>query len=118
MFNQQCQSAEVKTKTRQESCAITKMSVRCTIRQYAHGLKLESPSAKHYPYQHKSNIYSAKKANFNSKGLHFATGQTHQNLLCMCSVRYCSIGHMHLGEVAVQQQPPQQEYWVSSHFKN
>ena len=27
----------------QESCAIAKMSTRCTIRQYAHGLKLESP---------------------------------------------------------------------------
>ena len=27
----------------QESCAIAKMSVRCTIRQYAHGLLLESP---------------------------------------------------------------------------
>jgi len=28
---------------RQESYAIAKMSARCTIRQYAHGLKLESP---------------------------------------------------------------------------
>ena len=27
----------------QKSCAIAKMSARCTIRQYAHGLKLESP---------------------------------------------------------------------------
>jgi len=27
----------------QESCAIAKMSARCTIRQCAHGLKLESP---------------------------------------------------------------------------
>ena len=27
----------------QESCAVAKMSARCTIRQYAHGLKLESP---------------------------------------------------------------------------
>ena len=26
-----------------KSCAIAKMSARCTIRQYAHGLKLESP---------------------------------------------------------------------------
>jgi len=28
---------------KQESCAIAKVSVRCTIRQYAPGLKLESP---------------------------------------------------------------------------
>ena len=28
---------------KQESCAIAKMSARCTIRQYAHSLKLESP---------------------------------------------------------------------------
>ena len=29
--------------SKQESCAIAKTSARCTIRQYAHGLKLESP---------------------------------------------------------------------------
>jgi len=28
---------------KQESCAIAKMSAQCTIRQDAHGLKLESP---------------------------------------------------------------------------
>ena len=34
---------EAAAEAEQESCAITKMPTRCTIRQYAHGLKLKSP---------------------------------------------------------------------------
>jgi len=43
VINYQQPYSYVSSKLKQESCAITKMTARCTIQQYVHRLKLESP---------------------------------------------------------------------------